>query len=87
RPVARDPRGQLDRPDWIVEGLKGTIGRSDIAGHATIRKRDGRTRIDGALSADRFDFDDLASNAGKAKAAAKRAQLGPRLIPDTAIDL
>ncbi|WP_313041544.1 AsmA family protein [Sphingobium yanoikuyae] len=87
QPVRLTARVTRDRPDWIVEGLKGTIGRSDIAGHATIRKRDGRTRIDGALSADRFDFDDLSSNAGKAKAAAKRAQLGPRLIPDTAIDL
>ena len=66
QPVRLTARVTRDRPDWIVEGLKGTIGRSDIAGHATIRKRDGRTRIDGALSADRFDFDDLASNAGKA---------------------
>lgn len=87
QPVRLTARVSRDRPDWVVEGLKGTIGRSDIAGHATIRKRDGRTRIDGALSADRFDFDDLSSNAGKAKAAAKRATLGPRLIPDTAIDL
>ncbi|PUJ19960.1 hypothetical protein, partial [Salmonella enterica] len=87
QPVRLTARVTRDRPDWIVEGLKGTIGRSDIAGHATIRKRDGRTRIDGAPSADRFDFDDLSSNAGKAKAAAKRARLGPRLIPDTAIDL
>lgn len=76
-----------NKPDWTVEALKGTIGRSDIAGHATIRKRDGRTRIDGAIDADRFDFDDLSSDEGKRKAAAKRARSGPRLIPDTAIDL
>lgn len=76
-----------DKPDWTIESLKGTIGRSDIAGHATIRKQDGRTRIDGAIHAARFDFNDLSSDAGQRKAAAKRARLGDRLVPDTAIDL
>ncbi len=87
QPVRLTAQVVRDRPDWTVERLKGTIGRSDIAGHATIRKRDGRTRIDGAIHAGRFDFDDLSSNEGKRKAAAKRAQSGDRLVPDTAIDL
>ncbi|MFZ2997887.1 AsmA family protein [Sphingobium sp.] len=76
-----------DKPDWTIQSLKGTIGRSDIAGHATIRKQDGRTRIDGAIRAARFDFNDLSSDEGQRKAAAKRARLGDRLVPDTAIDL
>mgnify|MGYP005988591131 FL=1 len=87
QPVRLAAQVVRDRPDWTIENLKGTIGRSDIAGHATIRKRDGRTRIDGAIASARFDFDDLSSNEGKRKAAAKRAKLGERLIPDTAIDL
>jgi uncharacterized protein involved in outer membrane biogenesis len=87
QPVRLTADVRRDRPDWTVTNLKGTIGRSDIAGHATIKKRDGRTRIDGAVSAGRFDFDDLSSNAGKREALAKRARFGKRVVPDTAIDL
>jgi AsmA family protein len=87
QPVKLEADVRRDTPDWTVERLRGTIGRSDIAGHATIRKRDGRTRIDGALSANRFDFADLASNEGRRKAAADKARTGPRLLPNSAIDL
>ena len=87
QPVRLTAQVARDKPDWIIESLEGTIGRSKIAGHATVRKRDGRTRIDGAIRAAQFDFDDLSSDEGKRKAAAKRARLGERLIPDTAIDL
>ncbi|MET0249202.1 MAG: AsmA family protein [Sphingobium sp.] len=87
QPVRLTAKVTRDRPDWRVENLKGTIGRSDIAGHATIAKRDGRTRIDGAVRANRFDFDDLSSNEGKRKAAARRARVGDRIVPATAIDL
>ncbi|MGF7146653.1 hypothetical protein FHS96_000262 [Sphingomonas zeicaulis] len=73
--------------DWTIAALDGRIGRSDIAGHATVLKRDGRTRIDGAVRARRFDFDDLSSAEGRRLAAAKRRRFGDRLIPDTAIDL
>ncbi len=87
QPVRLTARVRRERPDWIVDALKGTIGRSDIAGRATIRKRDGRTRIDGTIRSARFDFSDLSSNEGKRKAAAKRAVAGDRIVPDTAIDL
>lgn len=87
QPVRLTAKVKRDRPDWQVDDLKGTIGRSDIAGQATIAKRDGRTRIDGAVSANRFDFDDLSSNEGKRKAAARRARVGDRIVPATAIDL
>ncbi|MDI1294682.1 MAG: AsmA family protein, partial [bacterium] len=87
QPVRLTARVRRDKPDWIIDTLKGTIGRSDLAGHATIRKRDGRTRIDGAMTSSQFDFQDLSSNEGRRKAAAKRAKAGDRLVPDTAIDL
>lgn len=87
QPVQLTATVTRDAPDWTIAALKGNVGQSDVAGDATIRKRDGRTRIDGAIRSERFDFDDLASDAGKGRAAAKRARLGPRLVPDTAIDL
>lgn len=74
-------------PDWEITNLTGTIGRSDIAGDAKIVKRGGRTRIDGVIRANRFDFDDLASDEGRRIAAEKRARVGDRIVPDTAIDL
>ena len=87
QPVRLAAKVRRDRPGWTVTGLHGTIGRSDIAGHATIRKRDGRTRIEGDVTSRRFDLSDLANEAGKARGRAKRAQFGDRVVPDTAIDL
>lgn len=87
QPVRLTARIQRDWPDWTIESLSGTIGRSDIAGHATIVKRNGRNRITGALWADRFDIGDLSSDQGKQRAAAQKARLGPRVIPGSAIDL
>lgn len=87
QPVRLRARARRDGQDWDVAALTGTVGRSDIAGHATIRKRDGRHIIDGTLRARRFDFDDLSDARGRAIAAAKRAKYGPRVFPDTAIDL
>lgn len=87
QPVRLTAQVIRDKPDWTVTALKGTIGRSDLTGHATIKKRDGRTRIDGVIRSARFDFDDLSSNEGKRKGAAKRARFGERIVPDTAIDL
>lgn len=78
---------ERDGADWKVVSLTGTVGRSDVAGNAVILKREGRTRIDGAIRSARFDFDDLSSNQGRQIAAAKRRRFGDRLIPDTAIDL
>lgn len=87
QPVKLAAKVRRDRPDWTITNLRGTIGRSDIAGNATIKKRDGRTRIDGAVTSQQFDFDDLASNAGKARGKALEARFGDRLVPATAIDL
>jgi uncharacterized protein involved in outer membrane biogenesis len=76
-----------DRPDWAIDDLRLTLGRSDVGGTVTVQKRDGRSRVDAAIVSQRLDFDDLASDAGLARAAAKRRASGPRVIPDTRIDL
>lgn len=73
--------------NWFIDSLDGTIGRSRIKAKATILKRDGRTKIDARVDAPQFDFDDLADDAGLAAARAKEARIGPRVIPDTRIDL
>lgn len=74
-------------PDWIVTNLKGTIGNSDIAGDVTVEKRDGRSKITGRMVSNGLDFDDLSDDAGLARGRVKRARLGPRIIPDTDIDI
>jgi len=76
-----------DRPDWTIKGLRVRVGRSNFEGDLTVHKEGDRTKLNGALASTALDFDDLASNEGLARAAAKRATLGPRLIPDTKIHL
>jgi uncharacterized protein involved in outer membrane biogenesis len=61
-----------DAPDWVVTTLSGTIGGSDITGHITVRKRGGRTKLDGAVVS---------------KALAEERTTGPRLVPDTRINI
>ena len=73
--------------DWFIDRFSGSIGRSRMSGKASVLKRDGRTVIDATIEASQLDFDDLADDAGRARAAAKRARTGPRLIPDTRINL
>ncbi|AMO73432.1 membrane assembly protein AsmA [Sphingorhabdus sp. M41] len=73
--------------DWFVEKLNGSIGRSKLSGKATIRKRDGRTKIDADIKAATLDFDDLADDAGLARAAALTRRIGPRVLPNTRINL
>ncbi len=87
RPVALTAHVRHDAPKWVVTNLKGTIGKSDVSGHVTVDKRDGRTRLDGAVSSQRFDFDDLSSDEGLAKGAALERAIGPRVVPNTRIDL
>ena len=87
QPVRLAAHARRDGATWVVSRLHGTIGRSDIAGHVTVKKVDGRTRLDGAVTSNALDFDDFASNAGRAKAAALRRSIGDRLVPDTRINL
>ncbi|WP_343528116.1 AsmA family protein [Sphingomonas sp.] len=76
-----------DRPRWTITNLKGQIGRSDLAGHLTVDKKQGRTLLDGEVVARQLDFDDLSSAEARAEAAALERRIGPRLVPDTRIDI
>ncbi|HWJ70248.1 MAG TPA: AsmA-like C-terminal region-containing protein [Sphingobium sp.] len=73
--------------DWLVDRIDGRIGRSRFTGKAEILKRAGRSKIDASLHFTQFDFDDLADDAGRAEAAALTARLGPRVLPNTRINL
>ncbi len=73
--------------DWFVQKLSGTIGRSKLSGKADVLKREGRTKIDAKINAATLDFDDLADDEGLAKAAALTRRIGPRVIPNTRINL
>ena len=75
------------RPDWVITGLGGQIGRTRLTGGATIEKREGRSLINGRVHAATFDFGDLSSDEGRMLALQKKAQLGDRVLPDTRIDL
>lgn len=87
QPVSLTASVRHDRPDWTIRALKARIGHSDVQLKMSVKKREGRTLLDGDFVSNGFDFSDLASDAGKARAAAKRAAAGPRVVPDTKIDL
>lgn len=87
QPVQLSADVRHDGGMWKINGLKGAMGRSRIEGDATVRKQDGRTRIDGKVHALALDFDDLSSDEGLRIAAEKRRRFGPRLVPDTQVDL
>lgn len=76
-----------DAPDWVLDRVDGTLGRSDFAGQIAVRPRNGRAHLDATLAARQLDFSDLSSDEGQAIAAAHRQLYGPRLLPDTAIHL
>ena len=73
--------------DWFIDSLEGTIGRSQLKAHGSVLKRDGRTKIDADIHSAALDFDDLADDAGLARARALEARIGERVIPNTNIDL
>ncbi|NII57747.1 AsmA family protein [Sphingomonas aerolata] len=87
QPVSFSAHVRHDQPKWTVTQLKGVVGRSDFTGHVSVDKQDGRTKVDGAIVSRQFDFGDLASDEGKAKGAALERAIGPRLVPNTRIDI
>ena len=87
RPVKLAAHVEHRAPDWTVTGLTGTIGRSRLSGHVAVVKREGRTRIDGAVASPAFDPSDLSSDEGRAKAEALKQAIGRRLVPNTRVDL
>ncbi|MDP1027713.1 AsmA family protein [Sphingomonas sp. KR1UV-12] len=87
RPVTLTAQVRHDPGQWRIAALKGRIGRSDLSGDLTVLKVDGRSKIDGRLAAKAFDFNDLTSAEGRARSAALEARIGPKLVPDTRIDI
>lgn len=87
QPVALKAHVRRDPARWAISGLTGSIGRSDLAGSLTVNKVSGRTRLEGDLVSRQFDFDDLASDEGLARGRALRRAIGPRIVPNTRVDL
>ncbi len=87
QPVSFSAHVRHDQPKWTVTQLEGVVGRSDFTGHVSVDKQDGRSKVDGAIVSRQFDFGDLASDEGKAEGAALERAIGPRLVPNTRIDI
>ena len=87
QPVRLTAHVEHDAPTWKITKLKGTIGRSTLAGHLDVTKHNGRTRIDGAFDSGVLDPSDLSSDAGIARGAALEREIGPRLVPNARIDI
>ncbi len=87
QPLSFSAHVRHDQPKWTVTQLKGVVGRSDFTGHVSVDKQAGRSKVDGAIVSRQFDFGDLASDEGKAKGAALERAIGPRLVPNTRIDI
>ena len=87
QPVRLTADVRHDGPKWQVDNLTGRIGQSDFTGRLGVDKTSGRTMLDGDFHATRLDFDDLADDAGLAKAAALERAVGPRVVPNTRIDI
>jgi uncharacterized protein involved in outer membrane biogenesis len=87
QPVQLAAHVRRDGKAWKVSPITGRIGSSDIAGHVDVDKIDGRTKLKGEIVSNALNFDDFTSRAGTAAAQAKRQQIGPRIVPDTRINL
>jgi uncharacterized protein involved in outer membrane biogenesis len=87
QPVSFSAHVRHDSPKWTITQLKGVVGRSDFAGHVTVDKRDGRSKVNGDIVSRQFDFADLSSDEAQAKGAALERAIGPRLVPNTRIDI
>ena len=87
QPINLNANIRHDSKDWYIDSLNGSIGRSQLSAKASILKRGGRTKIDANVNAAKLGFDDLADDAGLAQAAALTDRIGPRVIPNTRINL
>jgi len=87
QPVRLSAKVRHDKDRWAISNFNGTIGRSRLSGRLTVTKVDGRNRLEGTMTAALLDFADMASDEGNAKAMAQERALGPRLVPDTPINL
>ncbi|QKR99820.1 asmA family protein [Sphingomonas sp. CL5.1] len=72
---------------WIVSDLTGTIGQSRIVGRVTVDKSGPRTGLDGEIHSDLLDFNDFSSPGSEAAARAEVRAHGPKLVPETRINI
>lgn len=87
QPVILSAHVRREPHRWLIDRLEGRIGRSDLSGHLTVDKIDGRTKLDGEIVSRQLDFDDLSSDEGLARGAEKKRAIGPRVVPDTRLNL
>ncbi|MDB5675647.1 MAG: hypothetical protein JWM65_2629 [Sphingomonas bacterium] len=87
QPVNLTAHARRNGRDWDVTSVSGRIGQSDIAGHITVHKANGRNRLDGAIVAERLRFDDFRSDEGAAKAQALVRAEGPKLVPNLRVNI
>jgi AsmA family protein len=87
QPVSLQAKVARDGQSWHVDGLRGRIGGSPVDGYIHTHKEDGRTKLEGRVHFSALDFDDLASNAGHAKALALEQAEGLKLVPNTRINI
>ncbi|MFW2830711.1 AsmA family protein [Sphingomonas sp. ID0503] len=92
RPVTLKAHIRHDFHRWVVTGMTGTVGHSKFAANLTVTKTGGRgverrTKLDGDLRMAQLDPDDLSSAQARAAAAALERRIGPRMVPNTRIDI
>ncbi|ONF96132.1 AsmA family protein [Sphingomonas jeddahensis] len=87
QPVTLSAHVRREPGRWLIDRLDGRIGRSDLSGTLTVGKQDGRTKLDGTFTSRQLDFDDFASDEGLAQRTAKERATGPRVVPDTRVNL
>ncbi|MFC3712887.1 AsmA family protein [Sphingoaurantiacus capsulatus] len=86
QPVRLSARARRDGQTWKIDPIRGSIGRSDIAGTLTVVKGQ-RTNIEGRIVSNELSFDDFASDAGRAAAIALEKAEGLKLVPNTRINI
>lgn len=87
QPVVLSAKVRREPGRWLIDRLNGRIGRSDLTGELTVIKDGDRTKLQGSFSSRQLDFDDLSSDAGLRRAAARKQAIGPRIVPDTRVNL
>jgi len=87
QPVTLTARARHDGDRWDVSNLSGTIGQSRLSGGIKVDKVEGRTKLDGRIVASALDFQDLSTDAGNARGQALERRIGPKLVPNTRVDI
>lgn len=72
---------------WSIKRLAGKVGTSPIDGRLEVVREDERTKLDGEVHSPALDFEDLASDAGNAVAAAIERAQGLRLVPNLRVNI